>query len=108
MGFSLKLIVLLITTILAETAAQACLEKGTKGNNKYMFIITGLFLYVVVGTVYYFILKDGSKMAIANALWNAGTSILVAIVGYLLFNQSLNTKEIIGLVLLIIGVYLVG
>lgn len=108
MGISTKLIALLTTTIIAETAAQACLERGTKGKQKYMFLIVGLCLYVVVGIVYYFVLKGGTKMAIANALWNGGTSILVAIVGYTLFNQSLNTKEIVGLVLLIIGVYLVG
>ena len=108
MGFPIKLAILLAATIIAETAAQTCLEKGIKGNDKYFFMIAGIFLYAVVGTTYYFILKGGEKMAVANALWNAGTSILVAIVGWMFFNQSLDTKAIIGLTLCTVGVYLVG
>ena len=99
---------LLIGVVGAETAAQTFLEKGIKGKYKYSFLVLGLLLYVAVGIIYYFMLKDGSKMAIANALWNAGTSVLVALVGYLIFGQELSKSELVGLVLIVGGVFLMG
>ena len=97
---------LLAAIVGSETLAQAMIEKGLK-RKRDLFI--GLALYVLVGTIYYFMLKNGSKMAIANALWNAGTSVGVAIVGWVMFGQKLQWPfEISGLALIVIGVFLMG
>ena len=97
---------LLAAVVGSETLAQTMIEKGLK-NKRDLFI--GLALYVLVGTIYYFMLVNGSKMAIANALWNAGTSVGVAIVGWIMFGQKLEWPfEISGLALIVIGVFLMG
>lgn len=94
---------LLLAIILAETAAQYYLQKMSNQNEK-KFLMEGLALYIIVGYMYYLILTNGSKLAIANALWNAGSSVLIAIVGYIFFSQKLNMKDIVGLALIILGV----
>lgn len=100
-------IAVLLTAIVGiETLAQAMIENGLK-HKRDLFI--GLVLYVIVGTIYYFMLRNGSKMAIANALWNAGTSVGVALVGWIMFGQKLQWPfEISGLALIVVGVFLMG
>ena len=99
--------ILLLVVILAETAAQYFLEKMADKKSK-LYLMIGLALYIVVGFTYYKMLVAGSKLAVANALWNAGTSVLVAVVGYLFFKQKLTKEQILGLGLVIAGVYLIG
>lgn len=97
---------LLAGIVSTETFAQAMIEKGLK-RKSYLFF--GLALYVIVGTIYYFMLRNGSKMAIANALWNAGTSVGVALVGWVMFGQKLQWPfEVSGLVLIVVGVFMMG
>ena len=97
---------LLAAVVGSETLAQTMIEKGLK-RTRDLFI--GLALYVLVGTIYYFMLVNGSKMAIANALWNAGTSVGVAVVGWIMFGQKLEWPfEISGLALIVVGVFLMG
>ena len=66
----------------------------------------GLALYIIVGYMYYLILTNGSKLAIENALWNAGSSVLIAIVGYVFFSQKLSMRYT-GLGLIILGVLVI-
>ena len=53
-------------------------------------------------------MESPPKLAVANSLWNAGTELSVAILGFLFFNQSLSKRQIIGLILTIIGINLLG
>lgn len=99
--------ILLLLVIAAETAAQYFLEK-TADNKRKFFLMIGLALYIVVGYVYYLMLIRGEKLAIANALWNAGTSIAVAVIGYVFFAQKLSKEQMLGLGLIIAGVWLMG
>ena len=100
-------IALLMLIIGCETAAQYFLQQKIKLNNN-LFLLVGIILYSLVGLIYYTILNSGKKLAVANSLWNAGTELSVAILGFLFFNQSLSKRQIIGLILTIIGINLLG
>ena len=52
-------------------------------------------------------INHGKKLAIANTLWNAGSEISVAILGFLFFNQTLNLEQIIGIIIILFAMYLV-
>ena len=99
------LIVLLLLIIATETAAQFFLQKQIKSNQN-IFLIIGILLYAVVGFIYYNILNNGKKLAIANSLWNAGTEITVALLGLIIFGQKLSKGQICGIVLILIGINL--
>lgn len=101
-----QLILLLLAIIVVECTAQWCLQKNLlKKNNVYLII--GIVLYGVVGIIYYNMIKHGKKLAIANTLWNAGSEISVAILGFLFFNQTLNLEQIIGIIIILFAMYLV-
>ena len=93
---------LLILIIAVETLAQYFLESADRTYND-LILLAGISTYGLVGLLYYYILKTGDKLAVANAIWNAGTGVTVTIIGTLLFKQKLKTIQIVGLILSIIG-----
>ena len=101
-----KFIIILLGCIIAESTAQYFTQKTIVSSDmKYLFI--GMLIYSFVAVLYYLLLKEGTKLALANTFWNVGTTISVALVGYLIFNQSLNYKQIFGIFITILGVSLV-
>ena len=101
-----NIVVLLISIISVESLAQWFLQKKINKKND-IYLVGGVVLYGLVGIIYYWLLKHGKKMAVANTLWNAGTEISVAVLGFLFFKQSLTVEQIIGIVLILFSMYLV-
>ncbi len=101
-----KIVILLISIIAVESFAQWCLQKTLKKKD-HTFLILGIFLYSVVGIIYYHMLKQGKKLAIANTLWNAGSEVAIAILGFLFFKQDLSKKQMLGITLVLIAIHLV-
>ena len=95
--------VLLVTIICLETLAQFLLEKKVK-TKETKFLLSGIVAYAGVAYVYYLMLKSGSKLAVANAFWNAGTGLTVTIVGWLMFGQKLTMRQVVGLIITTIGI----
>jgi len=89
-----------------ETFAQYLIEKYTKNNNTYLLII-GIVAYGIVGYIFYKLLLTGEKLAIANILWNAITTVTVYIIGLIFFNEVLTIKQIIGCLLVFFGSILI-
>lgn len=101
-----NLVALLISIILVESLAQWFLQKRITTKND-IYLVGGVILYGLVGIIYYRLLKHGKKMAVANTLWNAGTEISVAIMGYIFFKQGLRKEQIFGIILILIAMNLV-
>ena len=95
--------ILLILIIFLETLAQYFLERKVKTKD-VKYLLSGIVAYAGVAYIYYLMLKAGSKLAIANAFWNAGTGLTVTIVGWLMFGQKLTMRQLVGLVVTTIGI----
>lgn len=102
-----RFLILLLFIIFSETIAQYFLRVNVDSNNNLNLII-GMLFYCLVGYIYFLLLQNGKKLAIANSFWNAGTGITVALTGYLFFKETLDYIQIIGLILTIIGITLLG
>tara|TARA_Y100000591_G_scaffold311155_1_gene314259 strand:- start:442 stop:771 length:330 start_codon:yes stop_codon:yes gene_type:complete len=105
------LIITLPLIIVIETIAQWFLQKSTiniKSSylNKYAFI--GILLYAIVGYIYRIILINGIKLALANIIWNAGTSITVFFMSILYFGEHISIKQLFGAILISIGAFLIN
>ena len=79
---------IVLAIIIMETIAQCSLQKFIQDKNS---------IYLLIGS-----------MNFCNSLWNAGTGITVAIMGYLLFNQQISKLQLFGILLSIIGIYLMN
>lgn len=98
-----KLILIFLFIIFAETGAHFFLQKQITSDKKH-FLILGVILYSLVGLGYYGILTYGKKLAIANSLFNAGSEIMVALLGFAIFGQKLSYIQILGLIFVIVGI----
>tara|TARA_A100001011_G_C13591478_1_gene548418 strand:- start:162 stop:485 length:324 start_codon:yes stop_codon:yes gene_type:complete len=100
MKFSYQLLLPLIGLIICETFSQFSLEKMIKTNN-YIWLGLGAFGYMLVSFLYYLFLKSGQKIAVANVIWNIGTTICVFLIGTFYFKETLSHRQLFGIVLAI-------
>lgn len=103
---NLIIFISIIFIIGAETVAQYLLNHSAKKKKNEPFIIPlifGMFMYSIVGLIYFFILRHIERISLANAVWNAGTAITITILGIIIFKEKLGIKEIGGILLITLG-----
>ena len=105
---SFKYVVLLLLLISIETTAQYFLKKQVESKNSYINLLLGCLGYIGVGVVYYLFLTSKMKLTLANNVWNVGTAITVTLVGVLLFGEEVRLLNWEGLLLALLGVYLLS
>jgi multidrug transporter EmrE-like cation transporter len=86
----LSVLAVVAVLVALETGAQACLQKGIQTRQ---MLIPGIILYAMVGAVYFRLLIRGEKLAVANALFNAGTVVSITLMGVFMFGQKLTAAE---------------
>ena len=96
-----------IGLIVAESGAQYFLQRAVKGSRD-MHLAAGSALYVLVAVLYYHLLSTGDPMAMANSVWNAGTEVSIALVGWFFFRQKLGVRQVIGIAVTMFGIHLLG
>ena len=72
----------------------------------WVFLVT-MVIYSIQPIIFYFGLSFKS-MGIFNVLWNAISSILIALTGVYVFGETITSYNIIGIVLCISGIVLIG
>lgn len=97
-----EIAILLAIIITIETIAQLLLDKATYSKN-YLYLIVGIICYNVMAYLYYLLLFKGN-LGIANAVWNAISTLVVALLGFILFSEKMSKKAIFGMMLTVIGV----
>lgn len=97
---------LLCVAIITETTATISL-KLSDGFTKPLFSFITILGYIVSFYLLSIIVKD-LPIGIVYAIWSGMGIILVSIIGYFLFEQSLNITSLIGIIFIIIGVVLVN
>lgn len=101
------LIALVISAIALESLSQFMARLYYENKSKLYLAFMAWVLYL--GVVFTLVsMYDYSKIAIANALWDSGTIITLSLIGWLYFGEPLNTGEIIGISLVIIGATVIG
>ena len=87
---------LLILIICIEATSMAFLRKSAlspAGSGKWLAL--GTLGYAVVAMVFREVLKFAS-MARANALWDAGSIVLVTLVGKFMYHETYSTRQWVG------------
>ncbi|WP_135229879.1 DMT family transporter [Deinococcus fonticola] len=97
----------LLIAIVAEVIGTSAL-KLSKG-----FTVLGPSLVVVAGyaSAFYSLslaLGRGMALGTAYAVWSGVGTALIAVIGWLIFNEGLNAKAVLGIALIIAGVILLN
>lgn len=96
---------LIFTIVFFESIAQYHIKKS-KVNHNYVYLAIAMFCYSIVclllNRCYDF---DG--MGITNFVWSILSIISMITVGALVFNESITKYDVIGMVLSVVGLYLI-
>lgn len=91
----------LLFTILAETAAVIFMKLSEGFHNKIYTVVAvlayGLSFVFLTLTLKYL------PAGIANGIWAAASTVLIAVLGIFIFKEKLNTVQTVSLLLIVIG-----
>jgi multidrug transporter EmrE-like cation transporter len=100
---NLLVLILLISTV--ECIAQGCLKTFFANSQVYLFIIS-VICYVIVCYLlvqsYHF-----KSMGLVNCVWSGMSVLFILMIGYFIFSESINIRDISGVILIIIGTWLI-
>ena len=100
-----NVIVVIFLIALFECIGQGML-KHYNNNNHICFFLIGISCYILVC---FFLLKcyKLKNMGAIVSIWSGISIILMVSIGTLLFNEKLLIKDIFGIILIMIGIYLI-
>jgi multidrug transporter EmrE-like cation transporter len=97
--------------IISEIISQYFLQKAVivkKEWYKNWYLYAGLIGQLLMAGLYFLVLKSGYSLAIANTLIDGGGALGIVLLGYYIFNQKLSHKQLLAVIITIIGVVLLG
>ena len=83
---------------------QASLEK----NHNNIYLLFGLLFIIFTYIILYYIMKTGNHLSIIHAIHHTSIVMFIALGSYIFFNQKLNQIQTIGLILVIIGTFILS
>lgn len=102
----MKNYIFLAFAILFESVATSFL-KASQGFTKPLQTV----IFVVAMSASFYLLTHAIKVipiGIAYAIWSAVGIVLISLVGYFVYNQTLDLPAILGILLIIIGVVIIN
>ncbi|ANB51037.1 hypothetical protein [Powai lake megavirus] len=96
--------ILYILTAIVSAIPLFMIQKYINTNN-YLFLIVSVLLYLILIALYIAILK-GNQMSTIYPLTKILSIVIVVAFGYLFFGNKLCTKQVIGIIIGIVGIYL--
>lgn len=96
----------LVIAIIAEVVATSAL----KASEEFSKLIPSLIVVIGYGIAFYFmtLVLRVIPIGVTYAIWSGLGIVLVAIVSYFLYQQSLDMPAIIGMVLIVAGVIVIN
>jgi multidrug transporter EmrE-like cation transporter len=93
-------------TIFSETGAVLCMKLSEGFQNK-LYTLSAILLYGLSFAFLTLTLKY-LPAGIANGIWAAASTVLVAVLGYFIFNERLTVLQTVSLVLIVFGLIGLG
>jgi len=96
-----ELLIFAVLIAIIETCAQNTLK--TANNGTYKFII-GLIIYSMVGYVLHYTYQN-FPLSKVNVIWSCLSIIIATFLGYIIYNESMNTLKILAVILALSAVF---
>jgi len=82
------------------------LFKKVNKNQNYLYY--GIISYSIVGYLFYLFIKETEKLSIGNIYWQVGNILLVTMFSVLFLKEKLTQKQILGIIIIVGGIYLIN
>ncbi|PIQ79128.1 hypothetical protein COV81_03105 [Candidatus Peregrinibacteria bacterium CG11_big_fil_rev_8_21_14_0_20_41_10] len=102
MKFAILLSILTILDIIAVMSARYYVEKKRVG-----YLVLSLAGFATSGYLFY-LLMGYSITSIINLLWVSVSTVIITLLGYLIFKEKVTIGQGIGMALVIIGMVILG
>ena len=102
----LWLILLVVIIVCIENTSQYFLKHYAM-DKKIHFFIYGVLLYAVIAYILTLTFKY-EKMVIINILWGGISALLLTAMAYVLFDERLSMREIIGILVIFAGIFIIN
>lgn len=97
-----ELLVFAVLIAFVETCAQNTLKNaGDDSDHKY---IIGLVIYVLVGYLLHYTYQN-FPLSKVNVIWSCFSIIIATTLGYLVYNENINSLKILSVILALGAVY---
>jgi multidrug transporter EmrE-like cation transporter len=103
---SLTLAGVVIGMSIIELFGQIFIKTYYETRKTYWFFLGWIFYLFVLFALYQCYFLTG--FAIANGLWSSFTVCLTTVVGIFYYGEKLSTMELIGLAMVVVGIFLMG
>ena len=101
-------IILIVSMSIFEMIYQYMLQKAALSKNYKVLLIISLIILLIYGLLYFRILKSDMKLGITHILSHSFGIVLIFFIGYFFFNQKINFNQLIGVILIILGISIIG
>ena len=91
----------LLFTILSETAAIICMKLSAGFQNKF-YTVAAILTYAL-SFVFLTLTLKSLPAGVANALWAGASTVLVTLLGILIFKERLTTVQTVSMLLIVAG-----
>ena len=102
--YNVLLITLFILLILIECFGDLAFHYSiTQSNYKKVKCWIGLLLYMMMGYVYFNILKNYDNLAVPNALYQGLSVVAVTLLSLIILKEQISRQKVIGICIVILG-----
>jgi small multidrug resistance pump len=100
-----NIILIIFLMVIFESIGHIMLKHYHINNNIWFFIFA-IFSYTIVC---YFLVKcyNFNNMGNINCIWSGVSIISIILAGLLLFNEEVYKKDIVGIIIVIIGIFII-
>lgn len=100
---------LFVFLIVFDCIGDICFHRSirVKDQRSPLYLYVGLMIYVIMGVLYYQILKNYDNLAVPNAIYQCLSVLAITFVSVVLLKESLTTQKIMGIVVIIAGLGLI-
>jgi multidrug transporter EmrE-like cation transporter len=90
-----------LVIVVVENMAQFCLKEYQKSNVLYWYLL-GVVFYAAIAFLLV-ISFQYEKMAIVNIMWGSLSALILTLVAYYFYGETLTQLQIFGIVIILIG-----
>jgi len=105
------IVLLFILIIFIEAIALFCVKYSTYSTystSSRLFLITSCVLYAIIPFLLYSILLKTGKLASLNCSWNICSNMYGLVIGILIFSEVYKSRQIIGMLLGVLAIFLMN
>ena len=103
----IELFGLIFGLVTLETLGQYLARKYKDNKDKLWMFIISVFCYI--GIVYTLVKTyDFENIGFVNALWSSVALVVIALLGYFVFDEKFNNQEYVAIALVLAGTILLG